>query len=238
MAELPIKDVMKKYSFFELETVKQLDAMDFELDSENLIRLKFDNCILILFYSENKESQDLAIIWSLASREVSGPIFAAVNLLKEKKIAEAFSRIGTNKSHPLFSFRLRQIPFILVYRNSWPVVFYEGPRNVQAIINYALVVACNATFPKEIPIQTFAGTETEKTYTIPGINSFKKKTAEEIVAEGKGERIENLRGYPIEGGIININSPEAKTSEEKEKEFRERLRKIFEEEEEKTTPQS
>jgi hypothetical protein len=223
--ELPKIELVRKYTFFETESVKQLDCLDFDLSSENPIRLNFDNCILVLFYSENKESQDLAIIWALAAREVSGPIFAALNILKEKKVADAFSRVAANRNHPLFPFRLRQIPYILVYRNSWPVAFYEGPRSVQAISNFALVLACNATYTNSN--QEAAGTSLEN-YLIPGIELFKSNTPENLLMKST-ETSENIRGYNPEIGIVKADTEKAKAAAEKEKEFKERLRKIFEE---------
>lgn len=131
---------------FTPETVKRLSADDFDLSSKEMIRLKHDDCILILFHVENTESYQLATIWALAAQQVAGPIFAAINMLSERKVAEVFTRLKSNGSHPLHWASLRQYPFIMVYRQGWPVAIYNGPREVQALIDYSLTLACQAGY--------------------------------------------------------------------------------------------
>lgn len=131
---------------FSSETVKRLTSDDFDLNSRELIGLKYDDCILILFHVENTESYQLADIWALAAQQIAGPIFAAINMLSERRVAEAFTRLKSDGSHPLHWASLRQYPFIMVYRGRWPVAVYNGPREVQAIIDYALTLACEAGY--------------------------------------------------------------------------------------------
>lgn len=131
---------------FASETVKRLSGEDFDLGSKELITLRYDDCILVLFHIENAESYQLATIWALVARQVAGPVFGAVNMLSERRIAEAMTRLKTVGSHPLHWASLRQYPFILVYRNKWPVAVYNGPREVQALIDYALTLACEAGY--------------------------------------------------------------------------------------------
>lgn len=60
--------------------VKQLKDSDFTIESRELICLKYDDCIAVLFYSDNKESTNLAKVWASVSSQVAGITFAAVHL--------------------------------------------------------------------------------------------------------------------------------------------------------------
>src|SRR3989304_6784319 len=147
MVTRPIKppEVVYRLSFA-AETVKRLSSDDFNLDSKDLITLNDDNCILVLFHVENTESYQLANIWALVAQQVAGPIFAAINMLSERKVAEAFTRLKSDGSHSLHWASLRQYPFIMVYRKRWPVAVYNGPREVQALIDYSITRACEAGY--------------------------------------------------------------------------------------------
>jgi hypothetical protein len=147
---------------FAAETVKRLTAEDFDLGSKELITLKYDDCILVLFHVENTESYQLADIWALVAQQVAGPIFAAINMLSERRVAEAFTRLKSDGSNPLHWAALRQYPYILVYRKRWPVAVYNGPREVQALIDYSLTLACEAGY-YEI-LQTGGGMQAESRF--------------------------------------------------------------------------
>lgn len=131
---------------FTSETIKRLSSEDFNIDTKDLITSKYDDCMLILFYTENAESSQLANIWASVAQQVAGPIFGAINMLSERKVAEAFTRLKGDGSHPLHWASLRQYPFILVYRKKWPVAAYNGTRDVQALIDYSLTLACEAGY--------------------------------------------------------------------------------------------
>lgn len=128
------------------EIIKRLDSNDFNLESQDLITLKSDSCVIILFYIDNNESYQLVNIFGNAANQTAGTIFAAVNMKVERRIAEAFGKLRGDSNHPLNSFGLQQFPFILVYRNHWPVAFYNGPREVQSIIDWSLTLACSANY--------------------------------------------------------------------------------------------
>jgi hypothetical protein len=131
---------------FATDTVKELSADDFNINSKEMITLKYDDCILVLFYVENTESHQLANIWALAAQQTAGPVFAAINMLQHKKVANAFTRLASDGSNPLHWASLRQYPFILVYRKRWPVAVYNGAREVGAIVDYAMTLACKAGY--------------------------------------------------------------------------------------------
>ncbi len=131
---------------FSSDVVKTLGSSDFNIDKPDLITLKSNECVLVLFYVENDESYQLANIWGLAAQQTAGPIFAAVNMLNERKVAEAFTKLKSDGNNTLQWAALRQYPFILVYRNGNPVAIYNGEREVQAIIDFALTLACKAGY--------------------------------------------------------------------------------------------
>jgi hypothetical protein len=131
---------------FSSETVKRLTKSDFALDSKDLITLNQDDCVLVLFYAENTESIQLVNIWAVAAQQIAGPVFAAINILNERPVAEAFMKLKGMGSHSLHWASLKQFPFILVYRNGYPAAFYNGSREVQSIIDYALTLACEAGY--------------------------------------------------------------------------------------------
>jgi hypothetical protein len=131
---------------FSSENIKRLTGEDFNINSKEIVTLKYDDCILVLFHGENTESYQIANIWALVAQQVAGPIFAGINLMNERRVAEAFMRLKSDGSNPLHWAALRQLPFILVYRKGWPVAVYNGPREVQAIIDYSLTLACEAGY--------------------------------------------------------------------------------------------
>jgi len=131
---------------FSSETIKRLTSDDFDMASKEFITLKYDDCIIVLFHVENTESYQLADIWAVVAQQVAGPVFGAINMLSERRVAEAFTRLKSDGSNPLHWAALRQYPFIMVYRKGWPVAVYNGPREVQALIDYSLTLACEAGY--------------------------------------------------------------------------------------------
>ena len=144
---------------FSSETIKRLTTDDFDIGAKELVAIKYDDCILVLFHIENTESYQLADIWAIVAQQVAGPVFGAINMLNERKVAEAFTRLKSDGSHPLHWASLRQYPFIMVYRKRWPVAIYNGPREVQALIDYALTLACEAGYYE--PLQTGGSMQAE-----------------------------------------------------------------------------
>lgn len=142
-------------TLFAQDSVKQIHQSDFvDLESDTKINIIYRECMLVLFYAGNIESQNLATIWSVAAKNTVGPIFAACNLMVEKKVAEAFSSLNMQNG-ALHWAALKTIPFILVYQNGWPIAFYNGERSVQSIIDYSLTLACKAEYHE--PFNLFGG---------------------------------------------------------------------------------
>lgn len=143
--------IFRPILFSQNNNVKQLKERDFSLDKRELICLNYDDCITVLFYSNNKESQELCKIWASAASQSVGTIFCACNLDLEKKVTDNFNRLNeVDRSHPLYWARLQGYPFILVYRQGWPAAMYNGERNSQAILDFALTLACNPNYIEKI----------------------------------------------------------------------------------------
>ena len=99
--------------------VKTLTVDDFIVDDYG-IRLKIKTCTLVLFHGNNEESNNVMKIWALAAAESGLTNLASFNLMTGKTILENFRKLNEEET-PLYWARLRGIPFILVYRNTWPV---------------------------------------------------------------------------------------------------------------------
>lgn len=201
----PVTPGIIQTSLFAQESVKRLGAGDFSLDSKEKIALKYPDCILVLFYTENTESHNLMKIWSIAAEQVAGPVFASCNILVERKVAEAFTAIRSDGSHPLHPFSPRGYPIIMVYRNGWPMAVYNGARAVQPIIDYALTLACQASYFE--PMQMAGGVQAEVQMEMPAYVPYEGaavKTMSNQYEVGK-----SVRGYDPNLPVTAVGSPEA-----------------------------
>lgn len=154
---------------FAQTSVLRLTEGDFNLATKELITLRYDDCMLVLFFAQNTESIELMKIWSLVAQQVAGPIFGACNMLTERRVAEAFTKLGSYNTSLSWA-SLRGYPFIMAYQNSWPVGFYNGERAVQPLIDYSLTLACRSDYfePKNLP----AGMQAEANFEMPGWKQY------------------------------------------------------------------
>lgn len=214
LADRPIRppEVVHRLSFSS-ETIKRLTSDDFDLGSKELITLKYDDCVLVLFHVENTESYQLADIWAIVAQQTAGPVFAAINMLSERKVAEAFTRLKADGSNPLHWAALRQYPSIVVYRKRWPVAIYNGPREVQALIDYALTLACEAGYYETMQIGGSMQGEARiemgpyEPYTnIPGSPPRVRKDSVEYNAE------QPIRGFNPNIPVVVTGSAAARTA--------------------------
>lgn len=197
-------------TLFAQDSVKQLHQSDFkDLNSDTKIDIIYKDCMLVLFYGDNLESTNLATIWSVAAKNVVGPIFGACNLMVETRVAEAFSSLNMRNTS-LHWAALKTIPFILVYQNGWPIAFYNGERSVQSIVDYALTLACRADYHE--PENLFGGMtlSNDSDYLMKGVtqygiqnNPFRKDS----LAYSANE---NLRGYDKLDTIKAFGTPQEK----------------------------
>lgn len=166
---------LEQSTTFAQASVKLLRESDFTLGAKELVTVNSNDCMLILFYAENRESKNLALVWAEAAAQVAGPVFAAVNLLMEKKVAEAFTRLSSDINHPLHWAGMQGLPFILVYRQGWPVSFYNGERTVETLIDYALTLACQANYHE--PQQLAGGMQAENRFEMTMTRPFAPRTS-------------------------------------------------------------
>jgi hypothetical protein len=125
-------------TFFSVKTVKTLTHEDFELKSKEKIAIKYDDCIVILFYNENDESKAILDIWGSASSKTPGVVFAACNLQIEKEVAKAFVDLRSEHYHPLSWVKLDSVPFIIAYNKGWPIETYHDKITLTNIIDYSM----------------------------------------------------------------------------------------------------
>lgn len=209
--ELDLGSIVKQ-TMFTQTSVKMLRESDFTLDGDVKIKLKDESCMLVLFYGDNLESQNIVKIWAVASRQAVGPIFAAVNLAFETRLAKAFTELNMNNSS-LHWARLKTIPFILVYQNGWPIAFYNGERGVQPIIDYSLTLACRAGYHEFDNL--YGGMQVDYNYKMAGIEEY--GTTTNPIRQVSPQYIEpnSLRKYPLDDRPT-IQGQESAASVEKE----------------------
>lgn len=172
----PEIDQPTTYYSFQPSTVKVLSRDDFDYKSKFPIGLKFiDPCIIILFYdSRNLESTQLAQLFYVTSKQTPS-LFAALDFATNPEIAQAFISIGSSNS--LYKpFGLKQIPFILVYRDGWPTAYYNGERSVQALVDWSMTLACNRDYFEPIQLFGSVSVKPEMRYEISGVNQYKPRT--------------------------------------------------------------
>lgn len=151
---------------FAQDSVLQLTGNDFDLKTPSKITINIPDCMMILFYIQNTESINLAAIWGRVASEIAGPVFGAINMLSNRDVARAFADVKSIPNHPYRAFGLQTYPFILVYRQGIPRAIYNGPYNVTAISEYALVEACNDNYIETVNLSR--GVQVEGNYGIPG----------------------------------------------------------------------
>lgn len=196
--------------------VEILESEDFRLDTEHQIDLKKKDCYIILFHTNNEESKNLAIIWNSVAQQVPGPSFAAVNLLSEKKIAQAFVNLNTSNS-TYRSFELKGIPFILVYQNGSPVGFYNGERAVQPISDYALTLACKASYFE--PLQLTAGIYADNNIAMSGWTEYEgtRKTSVDYITGSSIRQYDATKKPVIVGSEAFTEEGKQVTSDEQQR---------------------
>lgn len=189
---------------FNNKYVEMFHGVDFDLDSSERVKLRksHDACYLVFFYIENQESYDIAILFSRVASRISGPRFAAVNLIEEREVAEAFTYLISNRNHPLHWAGLRQSPVIFVYRGTYPVAVYNGERNTQALTDYAMTMACNVEYIEQAQAGISVALNPENQLGIP--NMLIGKTV-----QGSEQLTSPLREYgktAQQGGPSNLHS--------------------------------
>jgi hypothetical protein len=126
--------------------LKRYSESDFATETKDKICIYNENCTLLLFYSENIESKQVLQVFKRVAESVPGITFGVCNLMLERKIGEIFIRLRNEQDHPFTWAAQKLTPFILVYRNGYPAAFYEGPNDVETLINFSLNIAPDPRF--------------------------------------------------------------------------------------------
>lgn len=134
---------------FNQDPVKILTSKDFTTEFVTQICLKYDDCILVLFYDQSDLSKQYATTWSKAAEKIIGPIFAACDLHKEAEIKNAFMKVKMDPNHGLFKYAHGTTPFVMTYRKSWPKAYYNGVFDVDTIEKYAITLAGQADYTED-----------------------------------------------------------------------------------------
>lgn len=164
------------YSFYSDSSVKQLTSVDFTLGSKEIkIGIVWRNCMVILFYGENRESKTLMEIFLKTARQVIGINFGACNLQAESEVAKAFVEAGAN-SGPYHWARLKGYPFIMAYREGYPQAFYNGDLDVGPLADWSLTLACDASYFERV--QLAAGVQTDIKAGMPSPAPYNPKLYE------------------------------------------------------------
>jgi hypothetical protein len=190
--------------------VKILESSDFDTDQENLITVKYNDCMLILFYIQNDESLKLAQIFAEAANSLPAPIFAACNLNNSTKVASAFAKLASDGNHILHNYGLKQYPFIITYRNKNPVGFYNSGRSVQSISDFAVSSACSVEYREDI--QYGMGVAVDKNSQMSAYEIQQTKYLKST--DYKGD--EGIRKYSNKIPIVVSGTKEAEKATEQE----------------------
>lgn len=130
--------------------IRELKDEDFNIDLDTMIdlsrteeKLKInDGYYFILFMDESEIGKEYLQRW-LEIAQIAKDNYcklAYVNLTFENKILANFKKLAniSNINHPFFWARFLETPYMMVYRNYWPVGFYNGPKNIGVIIDFII----------------------------------------------------------------------------------------------------
>jgi hypothetical protein len=154
---------------FSPNPIQNLEDNDFELSGSIKIMLKIKRCLIVLFYTDNTESNNVADIWQEVGQQGVGNVFAACNLRINQKIADAFNELNM-KNTSLHWAALKTVPFILVYQNGYPIGFYNGDRAVQPILDFSMTLACRSDYRE--PVNLYGGIQSEDNMGIEGNEQY------------------------------------------------------------------
>ena len=188
-------------SVFGRAAVKRLSTDDFLLDSDTPTRSKWKDCTLILFYVNNVESQQLMQIWATAANLAAGPVFAGINISINDRVAQAFMQVRETPG-PYRVFGLTGYPFILAYQGGHPVGYYNGERDVQAIADWALTLACRVDYFE--PGQLAGAVSADISYEMAGFTDLKPRTNSTQFKAG-----EPMRQFDSSKGVVRTGSQAA-----------------------------
>jgi len=185
-----IKPKLLSRTYIEYPYLIELTDKDFQTDSNVMINLNPDSRELdkphfILFVDQSPESQRYLKLWLKMGEEIKNEycVLSFCNLTFEKRIDNNFKILSkkTNISHPFYWARYQRVPFALVYRDEWPVGFYNGGFDFRMVISFCITVVPDLT----IGVEKFQKAK-------PGqISSLRKKEMELLQSLDDERELEN-----------------------------------------------
>ncbi|CAH6418723.1 Hypothetical protein POVN_LOCUS443 [uncultured virus] len=128
-----------------MNNVIRLVEKDFLLDDRgDVLRLRTmegkaaTECVLVLFYTEHKDSQALVKLWTSAAAEVAGPQYTVCNLSVERKVNDALTRLRSKEEQSSQQRLFKAPPFIIAYHDGTPSKLFTGAISVAALVDFAL----------------------------------------------------------------------------------------------------
>ena len=131
---------------FAQKAVAELFTADFDMGGDVPICLKHKDCVLVMFHTNNEETDGLLKAWNQAAQQSIGPIFACCDLSRNQKVGLAFNSIHDDRMVGWAG--LSKVPFILSYHNGYPADQYDGPYDVHSIVDYSLNMANKLTYDR------------------------------------------------------------------------------------------
>ena len=155
-----IKPRLLSRTYIEYPYLTEMKDEDFETKTRTLINLNpevltyaEEKPYFVLFIDQTPDSQRYLRMWLKLAEEIKNEycILAFCNLTFEKRTEKSFKELSkiTNISHPFYWARYQRIPFALVYRNGWPVGFYNGGFDFGLIVNYCITTIPDPTVELE-----------------------------------------------------------------------------------------
>ena len=99
-----------------------------------------DGYYFILFMDESASGKEYLQRWLELAQIAKNDYckLAYTNLSFEEKILDNFKKLARieNLNHPFYWAHFIEVPFMMVYRNYWPVGFYNGPKNQSALMDF------------------------------------------------------------------------------------------------------
>ena len=126
--------------------LKKLRESDFALDTRDKLCIFDDNCTLVLFYTETPTSKQFLSTFQTVAETMAGVSYATCNVMLEKKVAEALIELYKLIDHPFSWTGSRPFPFIIVFRRGYPICFYDGPMDIQILMEFIGTYANNPQF--------------------------------------------------------------------------------------------
>jgi len=137
---------LQKYTIPNVPTIFRLTEKNFALDTKDKICLYLDGCILALFYDETPLSKEFLDVFTKTSQVYTNAMFAICHMELEDSVLDGLMTIGMDYQHPLNWAAVRAFPFILIYRNGYPVNFYDGPPDYDIFLQFCAGFACREDF--------------------------------------------------------------------------------------------